>query len=156
MPSLILALVLAGGLSVWTSGCGSDKTTNPPAQHGVDLLVVTAGFSDSLPLVGPGDRVDLPDWLAENAGDTPSGGFAIGIYLSVDEQITTADALVDTLPCPGLVVGGDFQLPDSVTIPPIASGAYFLGVLLDLNQLGGSIPPLYTLPRWSPVLAPNG
>lgn len=28
--------------------------------------------------------------------------------------------------------------------------------LIDLNQLGGAIPSLYTLPRWSPVLAPNG
>lgn len=41
-------------------------------------------------------------------------------------------------------------------LPPSATNVRMNGGLIDLNQLGGNVPTLWSLPLWSPVLAPNG
>jgi trimeric autotransporter adhesin len=128
------AWIVAAVFSTWLCGCGSDKETNPTPPSGVDLLVVTYAPSDPPPLTKPGDPVEMPYWLAENGGDATSGAFSIGYYLSLDGQITTQDALLDTLASAGLAAAHDFTLPNSVTIPAgTAPGTYYLGVLLDRN-----------------------
>ena len=116
-PLAALTWIVAAVLSTWLCGCGSDRETNPTPPSGTDLLVITYAPSDPPPLTKPGDPVELPYWLAENAGDASSGAFSIGYYLSLDAQITTSDALLDTLASSGLDAAHDFTLPASVTIP---------------------------------------
>jgi hypothetical protein len=136
--SLARALVVAGILSTWICGC-SDNETNPPAPHEADLLVVRFSPDNPQYLVKPGDRIDMPShWLVENVGEVAAGAFDIGYYLSADDLITTADALIHSQACPGLDPTHDFALAESVEIPAgTAPGAYYVGVLLDRN---GQVP----------------
>ena len=135
----VQALILAAILSTALWSCSDDEATNPPAPHEADLVVVR--FSPIVPdyLVKPGDQIYIgQDWLAENAGDATAGAFGIGYYLSADNAITNADALMDTLACPGLAPSNDFEIAKQVAIPPgTASGTWYVGVLLDRN---GDVP----------------
>lgn len=66
--------------------------------------------------------------------DTPAGtSFRVGIYLSTDNTITTADTLIGSRTISSGIVGGGTDTADTtVTIPTsISAGSYFLGAIVD-------------------------
>ena len=112
------------------------------------------GASNTLQTVAVSLTVTLPDFVLDavtapttgvvgstisvsatlrNAGTATSSAFRIGIYLSSDAAITTADVLVG--PCPYLtglpegvtsVCSGDYTIPST-----LAPGTYFVGAIAD-------------------------
>ena len=75
-----------------------------------------------------------------NTGNAASGQFALGLYLSTDSTITTADTFLGSISLPSIttqqpVVGWNInvQMPSSRTAGPI--GNYHIGMILDLNNV---------------------
>ena len=65
--------------------------------------------------------------------DSPAGiSFRVGIYLSTDSTITTADTLIGTRTISSLAAGATDTADTTVSIPTsISAGSYFLGAIVD-------------------------
>jgi hypothetical protein len=85
------------------------------------------------------EAIDVSGFTITNQGQGPtSGSVRIGMYLSTDSVITSADTLMETFTTPGsLLPGGQQFFPmiegdtNSVDIPKVAPGTYFVGYLAD-------------------------
>jgi len=86
----------------------------------------------------PGETVGhLLELVIVNQGSTAAGAFSVGIYVSDDAEITTADELLigGQSQVAGLAPGGEFHVPldSGMQIPPgTAPGARYIGALLDV------------------------
>lgn len=79
----------------------------------------------------PGSAISVANTV-QNVGTAAAGGFRVGIYLSTDPVITTADALMGTRTVAGLGVGESSTEATVVTVPAAtASGAYYLRAIAD-------------------------
>lgn len=81
-----------------------------------------------------GGTYDLPITVA-NQSLTPSSQASAKLYLSTDEEITSADTLVGSYEIPPLQDWGATTLNQSLQIPLVGPGGYFLGVILDSDNL---------------------
>jgi V8-like Glu-specific endopeptidase len=87
--------------------------------------------------VNPGESVGhLLDLIAGNQGSGDAGGFNVGIYISNDPQITTADRLLigGREYVNSLMAGQTYNVPlySGMSIPAdILPGNYYIGALLD-------------------------
>ncbi len=67
-----------------------------------------------------------------NQGNGAAGAFSVGLYLSTDNVITTADTRVGTRSVTSLAAGANSSASTSVTIPPsLAPGTYYWGAIAD-------------------------
>lgn len=105
-----------------------------------DRIIQALGVGPDLvmPLVlGPSSGVTGSNIIitsrVKNQGNLSTGsGFSVGLYLSLDSTITTADTFLGSRPSPVLSPGAIDQKNTSVTIPmSVAPGTYFLGAIAD-------------------------
>ena len=68
-----------------------------------------------------------------NIGGTAAGAFRIGLYLSTDATITTADLLFAWCPKSSLAAGSSVSCSSpSIPIPSsVAPGTYYIGMIAD-------------------------
>ena len=113
----------------------SDETNNTLAASNTtvvatpaDLVVTVAGG----PATGTiGSNIQITS-TTENTGGTAAGAFRVGLYLSVDATITTADELLGSCSMSSLAVGGTAACDADVTIPgSVTPGAYWVGAFAD-------------------------
>jgi subtilisin family serine protease len=72
----------------------------------------------------------------KNFGAAAAGSFSIGLYLSTDATITTADRLLGTRTVTALAAGASQSVTTTVTVPSLAAGTYTLGAIADhTNQV---------------------
>ncbi len=70
--------------------------------------------------------------LVKNQGTVNSGGFDVGVYLSLDAAITTSDTLVGSYYVNSLAAGVQQTVPINCTIPStLTPGTYSLGATAD-------------------------
>lgn len=137
-------------IGAWADDAGQvnelTETNNTRAANGSlatsiavlpNLVPQSIAFTPST--VDAGDEVDVSD-AVENRGTAPAGAFQVGIYLSSDAQVTTADKLLGLRPIASLAQGLVSTAGDSLTIPSTTpAGAYFLGAIADA---GGAVAEL--------------
>jgi subtilase family serine protease len=99
----------------------------PPSHP--DLVVESVGFSPTS--VEAGQTITVSD-VVRNDGVEASGSFRVGIYLSADALITTADLLIGQRSVSSLAVGSSASGSGSMTVPLfISAGNYFVGAVVD-------------------------
>jgi len=137
---------------------------------GVDLFMtrISSGSTSSK----PGVAISVSTTV-RNGGATKSGAFAIGIYLSTDATITTADTLIATHAVSSLAGLTNIANTFNATIPStMPAGAYYLGAIADYanavvedddanNGLAGTAlvvirPDLVVTSLVAPATAPSG
>ncbi|MBL1275381.1 MAG: S8 family serine peptidase [Ectothiorhodospiraceae bacterium] len=100
---------------------------------GPDLVV--SNMSSSVSRVGPGDSFILTNTVVNQGQTTTINSFNIGLYLSLDPQITVADRLIKFRGLSGLLSGeagsADSSVYISSTQPP---ECYYLGAIVDYSQ----------------------
>ena len=96
----------------------------------VDLVMTSVSTTDSQ--VNPGGTITV-DHTIQNQGSVSTTGYPyVGIYLSADADITTADTLIGTRFVGNLSAGVSQSFSDTATIPAgLTSGTYYLGVIAD-------------------------
>lgn len=81
--------------------------------------------------VQAGNTIDVSH-AVRNVGVEASGSFRIGVYLSVDQEISSADLLIGQRSIASLAIGAADTANGAVTIPNFApAGIYFVGALAD-------------------------
>jgi CARDB len=125
------------------AGDNDNGVISPPkvvSTGGPDLVI---SFPDSVAVspttAGPGEAIDVSGFTVMNQGHTAtSGTVRIGLYLSTDSVITSADTLLETFTTStALQPGGSQFFPfegdlNSADIPgDVAPGTYFVGYLAD-------------------------
>ena len=99
----------------------------PPSHP--DLVVDSVGFSPSS--VEAGQTITVSD-VVRNSGLEPSSSFRVGIYLSSDALVTTADLLIGQRSVSALAVGATASGSGSMTVPLfVSAGNYFVGAIAD-------------------------
>jgi subtilase family serine protease len=112
----------------------SDETNN--ALAGNQITVIGPDLSMAA-VNGPassfnGGTITVSNTVAAAAGGGRGGGFYVGIYLSTDNVITTADTLIGTRSVNSLAPGASSAADTVVTIPAaIAGGTYYIGAIAD-------------------------
>jgi hypothetical protein len=129
-------------ISGWTSpgnqtvNITNNNTTSASGTYNQLPDYLITEFSSSSTFIFAGLSVDLTSTIA-NQGGTPTACINIGIYLSTNATITTADTLLadwSLKPC-NVAPGGTYRWSMSVTIPEnTATGYYFIGIIADVNQ----------------------
>jgi hypothetical protein len=69
----------------------------------------------------------------KNQGTATSGLFYIGLYLSTDSNITTADTFLSSEYVSSLAPGEQLSYATTVTIPANISGTYYIGAIADIK-----------------------
>jgi hypothetical protein len=115
--------------NVTFSVSGNSMTASLP-----DLTIITGSPTSTPATVEPGGTVTLSDWTVKNQGNTSSGPFSTGFYLSSDSVITTSDVFLawdeykDMPPGTSLKSAGP-----TLTIPDgVPAGNYYIGILVDI------------------------
>ncbi|MBI3620738.1 MAG: SBBP repeat-containing protein [Nitrospirae bacterium] len=94
-------------------------------------LVVTA-VSAGAPAANIGAPLTVTATIANQGGAPPPGLVTVGLYLSTDNLITTADRLLTAVAMTPLMPGDSKSSTATVTIPSnVPAGVYYLGVIAD-------------------------
>jgi len=110
----------------------SDEPMETGARSGPDLIVdyLSASWSTA----DAGDSKSISTRI-KNDGDSSSGSFRWGLYLSTDTTITTNDLLLDDWSQSSISSGSTRSSTKSVTIPSsITGGYYYVGMIVDINN----------------------
>ena len=129
LASLLLALVPATDDRFLHD---SDESMETGARSGPDLIVdyLSASWSTA----DAGDSKSISTRI-KNDGDSSSGSFRWGLYLSTDTTITTSDLLLDDWSQSSISSGSTRSSTKSVTIPSsITGGYYYVGMIVDINN----------------------
>jgi hypothetical protein len=114
---------------------GQTHTVNqdPPQP---DLMIPTGSPTLNKSSVAAGGTVTLGNWTVRNQGESASGDFSNGFYLSTDAIISTSDTLLDSKTNTGLNSGKEFEWGGpTLTIPAsTAPGTYYIGILVDTGN----------------------
>lgn len=119
------------------------KSTSLTVVAAADLVIsAPPTLTVTPPSVVAGGTVGLPAFTVTNQGAAASPASTIGIYLSTDATITSADLILGYAFNSGLAIGasstyGPYTLTIPATVPP---GAYFIGVLADETNV---VPETY-------------
>ncbi len=104
---------------------------NTGGRSGPDLTVDY--LSASWTSADAGDSKSISTRI-KNEGDSSSGSFRWGLYLSTDTTITTSDIQLDTWSQSSISSGSSRSSTKSVTIPSsITGGYYYVGMIVDIN-----------------------
>ena len=112
----------------------SDETNNTLAGNqitviGADLTMAAVSGPAS---AGTGKAITVSNTVSAAATGGDAGIFSVGIYLSADNVITTADTRIGSRTVFSLAAGASSASDTSVTIPTsIAPGGYYVGVIAD-------------------------
>ena len=129
LASMILAFVPATDEALLSN---SDELMETGARSGPDLIVdyLSASWSTA----DAGDSKSISTRI-KNDGDSSSGSFRWGLYLSTDTTITTSDLLLDDWSQSSISSGSTRSSTKSVTIPSsITGGYYYVGMIVDINN----------------------
>lgn len=97
-----------------------------------DLISTAASGPTS---AGPGTTVTVSNTVM-NQGNGGASGFTVGLYLSTDTMITTADTFVGSRTLAALGAGLSSNVATNVTIPAsLAPGTYYWGVIADYTSV---------------------
>jgi len=102
------------------------------AQSGIDLTMTAIGGASQ---ADPGKSTPISTTVM-NLGTDNSGTFKVGIYLSVDNIITTGDTKIGERSSNSLSVNASSTVNSSVTIPAgTALGNYYIGAIADYQNV---------------------
>jgi len=110
----------------------SDEPMETGARSGPDLIVdyLSASWSTA----DAGDSKSISTRI-KNDGDSSSGSFRWGLYLSTDTTITTSDLQLDDWSQSSISAGSTRSSTKTVTIPSsITGGYYYVGMIVDINS----------------------
>lgn len=94
-----------------------------------NLVVSAITFTPSSAVAGA--SIDVSDTV-RNAGNASAGAFQVGIYLSSDAHVTTADRLLGLRAVAGLAAGASASAGGALTVPGnLTAGSYFVGAIVD-------------------------
>lgn len=97
-----------------------------------DLIVDLAQFDPKF--IGPGGSLQVQS-VVRNEGSLSAGAFRIGVYLSLDEEITVDDLLLNERSVLHLAIDFGTASSSPVLIPPgTAAGKYFVGIIADFGN----------------------
>ncbi|HEX9758433.1 MAG TPA: S8 family serine peptidase [Nitrospiria bacterium] len=100
---------------------------------GPDLVMT--GVSTSTTSVPIGGSFTLADTVKNQGTTTTSSIFYVGLYLSADAMITTADTRLNTRYIGGLAAGVSSSGNSTMTIPTnMAPGTYYIGAIADFDN----------------------
>ncbi len=109
----------------------ADAPMETGVRSGPDLTVDY--LSASWTSADAGDSKSISTRI-KNEGDSSSGSFRWGLYLSTDTTITTSDLLLDDWSQSSISSGSTRSSTKSVTIPSsITGGYYYVGMIVDIN-----------------------
>ncbi|MBI31883.1 MAG: hypothetical protein CMB72_04790 [Euryarchaeota archaeon] len=109
----------------------TDISMETGARSGPDLIVDY--LSASWTSADAGDSKSISTRI-KNDGDSSSGSFRWGLYLSTDTTITTNDLLLDDWSQSSISSGSTRSSTKTVTIPSsITGGYYYVGMIVDIN-----------------------
>ena len=109
----------------------TDISMETGARSGPDLIVDY--LSASWTSADAGDSKSISTRI-KNDGDSSSGSFRWGLYLSTDTTITTSDLLLDDWSQSSISSGSTRSSTKTVTIPSsITGGYYYVGMIVDIN-----------------------
>jgi hypothetical protein len=95
-------------------------------------LVITSLSGPAAAKVGTAIKVTR---TAKNQGQAAAGPFAVGIFLSADNAITSGDLFLGSTQVPALAPSTTSKSSITVTIPAqLEPGTYYLGAIADLNN----------------------
>ena len=115
----------------------SDETNNELAGNQVEVLLpdLTMSSVQCPPRVTTGSPVTVSNSVAAAAAGGSAQGFYVGIYLSEDSSITTADKRIGERYISALAAGATDAADTTVTIPStVASGMYYVGTIADYSD----------------------
>ena len=92
-------------------------------------LVATTVFGPAS--CNAGDDITV-NRMFQNTGNSDSGTFTYGLYLSTDTTISVADIEIYTGTF-DIPAGGTSNVPLLISLPPGVSGTYYYGLIVDLN-----------------------
>ena len=126
--SMLLALASSPNLEQLSS---NNDAMDTGGRSGPDLTVDY--LSASWTSADAGDSKSISTRI-KNDGDSSSGSFRWGLYLSTDTTITTSDIQLDTWSQSSISSGSTRSSTKSVTIPSsITGGYYYIGMIVDIN-----------------------
>src|SRR4029077_3060272 len=123
---------------------GQSNTNNDKAETG--FTVASTAQSDLIPLSltvtptsGASGSTVTVNFTIYNQGSGASNPSTTHIRLNTSSSsVTTSDALLASLSIPALSAGASYNISQPVTIPSVtASGAHYVWVILDVNNVGG-------------------
>ena len=110
----------------------TDGAMETGGRSGPDLTVDY--LSASWTSADAGDSKSISTRI-KNDGDSSSGSFRWGLYLSTDTTITTSDLLLDDWSQSSISSGSTRSSTKTVTIPSsITGGYYYVGMIVDINS----------------------
>ncbi len=126
---------LSAGETVDLGDIGIDNCWPPVSGSEVDLVADAATAPTSAVIDG---QIAVTSTFS-NQGTQPSGAFEAGIYFSADAVIDADDAFAGLSCSIANLAGGGGSCDGVVTVPSIAPGTYYVGVLVDrFNGVGES------------------
>ncbi len=126
--SMLLALAPAKNVEELSS---ADDSMDTGGRSGPDLTVDYLSASWTSADAGESKSIST---RIKNEGDSSSGSFRWGLYLSTDTTITTSDIQLDTWSQSSISSGSTRSSTKSVTIPSsISGGYYYVGMIVDIN-----------------------
>ena len=128
LVSMLLALVPATDVALLSE---SNKPIETGGRSGPDLIVdyLSASWSTA----DAGDSKSISTRI-KNDGDSSSGSFRWGLYLSTDTTITTNDIQLDYWTQSSITAGSTRSSTKTVSIPSsITGGYYYVGMIVDIN-----------------------
>ncbi|MCH2636888.1 MAG: hypothetical protein MKZ56_00745 [Candidatus Thalassarchaeum sp.] len=129
LASMILAFVPATDEALLSN---SDESMETGARSGPDLIVDY--LSASWTTADAGDSKSISTRI-KNDGDSSSGSFRWGLYLSTDTTITTSDYQLDDWSQSSISAGSTRSSTKTVTIPSsMTGGYYYVGMIVDINS----------------------
>ena len=129
LASLLLALVPTSDVVELND---VDEPMETGARSGPDLIVDYLSASWTSADAGESKSIST---RIKNDGDSSSGSFRWGLYLSTDTTITTSDIQLDYWTQSSISSGSTRSSTKSVTIPStITGGYYYVGMIVDINS----------------------
>lgn len=119
----------------------SDETNNTLSgaalvvvRPGVDLVPTALSAPVTEPVIG-GSSVFVTATVQNQGAAATTRPFSVGVYLSPDRTITTADTLLDSQTVASLAAGASSSITAFVVIPrTLVVGTYSIGVLADVSN----------------------
>ena len=128
LASLLLALVPTSDVIELND---VDEPMETGARSGPDLIVDYLSASWTSADAGESKSIST---RIKNDGDSSSGSFRWGLYLSTDTTITTSDIQLDYWTQSSISSGSTRSSTKTVTIPStITGGYYYVGMIVDIN-----------------------
>ncbi len=129
LASLLLALVPTSDVIELND---VDEPMETGARSGPDLIVDYLSASWTSADAGESKSIST---RIKNDGDSSSGSFRWGLYLSTDTTITTSDIQLDYWTQSSISSGSTRSSTKTVTIPStITGGYYYVGMIVDINS----------------------